>query len=130
MATIILKETRDFDSRGNLIDYDVEEQPQELLEPFDPAYLEDSVDDGTHITRGEKSYCKKIGRVQRALDNAGVRYHWTGTCFELVKMNKDLRYVRCVWVDEDGDFCYGDYDRCLYYGKVSEVVGRAKKFMQ
>jgi hypothetical protein len=132
MATVILKETRDFDNKGNLISYDeVEETPREFVEPFDPAYLEASVDDGGKISGGEAKYVRMVARLQRALVTAGVRYKWDETCFVIKSVKHGVERLRCLWVDaEDGTFCYGTWNTCMFYGKkVSEVIEKAQKFV-
>lgn len=116
-----LKETRDFDSRGNVVNYEEVESAPAEIEPYDPAYLMDHTENTYKLSRGEKKLFRMVKRLEGALRKNSVRYHWDGDCFVVKKTGDSYNYY--FWVDEsDWTYCFGTTEVCMDYSQDVDIV--------
>ena len=100
----------------------------EVLEPFDPAYLSDKGYEIPDISSYEKRFLHKVSIIEKKLRRKGVRYEWLENweCFRVRKYVLEseyptYRYVR-VNMDEN-DYSFGtEKEDLVFDGKASVVV--------
>ena len=134
---VILKDDRDYDSKGRVIRYATSDREKEveIVEPFDPAYLQGGEDEDSNpcvLENGEVRFITKVGILERALKVARIKFHWNGGSFVISKMKKEFEFCRYIWVDRnDYTFCYGGEDGCtLESTKVRDVIAKAQNFLK
>ena len=125
--TKILKDTREFDSKGNLITYRTPVYKPMVDEPYDPAYLTDEVEIGESLYSGERKYIRMVRRLERALRRARVPFSWDGANFVITNMVTGYPNYRYVYVtDDDTQFGYGTFEKELIVSDTpDEVVAKA-----
>lgn len=100
----------------------------EVLEPFDPAYLSDKGYEIPDISSYEKRFLHKVSIIEKKLRRNGVKYEWLGDweCFRVRKYVMESEYptYRYVRVNMDGnDYSFGtEKEDLVFDGKVSVVV--------
>lgn len=106
----VLPNTKDYDSKGNEIKYDVEELEEDLVEPYDPEYLEESPQRGDVLSTYEKWYMKEIAKIEKALRQVRVAFDWD----ERLETFRVARYARSeyptyryIWIEEDDKYAFG-----------------------
>lgn len=100
----------------------------EVLEPFDPAYLSNKGYKIPDISSYEKRFLHKVSIIEKKLRRKGVKYEWLEDweCFRVRKYvlgseYPTYRYVR-VNMDEN-DYSFGTEEEDLVFdGKASVVV--------
>lgn len=130
----VLKDTRDFDSKGNVINYDKEETSStDIVEPYDPAYLSDEKEE-YEISRSEKAWLRKVSILENKLRRSKIKYEWVERweCFRVEKfINSDYPTYRYLRVNmEENDYGFGtEKEDLVFDGKVSVVVDAAVKWV-
>lgn len=129
----VLKDTRDFDSRGNVVDLLAEENPKmEVEEPYDPAYLEEGNGEvDVKIKKGELSYMKKVGVLEKALRRRKIPYVWEGSEFSISKEDEltGEPQVRFLYVN-DGYYVMATLEEDLWEStSVGAIMEKVNEFL-
>lgn len=98
-----------------------------VLEPFDPDYLNDKPYEVPDISSYEKRFLRKVSIIENKLRRNRIDFEWLPNweCFRVCREEKSgylsYRYVR-VNMDEN-DYSFGTETRDLVYdGKASVVI--------
>lgn len=126
----VVKDTSDYDSHGNRVEYEEKEVERDLIEPYDPSYLSGTVEstDGNpyRITKWEKRFLQKVSILQNKLRRAKVSCEWDERlqCFRVARYLTEYPTYRYVRVNvEENDYSFGTEKEDLVYDeRVSEVV--------
>lgn len=130
----VIKDDSVYDSKGNKVvleDDEVEESDDDILEPYDPNYLDDDTENPYKLSAWEKKFLRKVSILQNKLRKAGVHYEWLDNwqCFRVEKyINSDYPTYRYVRVNmEENDYSFGTEKEDLFFdSRVSEVVAEVK----
>ena len=106
----------------------------EVLEPFDPEYLNDKPYEVPEISSYEKKFFHKVSILEKKLRRAGVSIEWMEyqECFRVHKyINSDYPTYRYVRVNmEKNDYSFGTEDEDLVFdGRASVVVAAVVKWV-
>lgn len=107
----------------------------EVIEPYDPDYLNDKPYEVPDLSSYEKRFLHKISILENKLKRKGVRFEWVERweCFRIKKyvLGSDYptyRYIR-VNMDEN-DYSFGTEELDLVFdGKASVIVDAAVRWL-
>lgn len=108
----------------------LEDKNEDVLEPFDPAYLSDKGYEIPQISAKEKKFLHKLSILENKLKKAKVRYEWLERwrCFRVHRFFAGSEYptYRYVRVNmEENDYSFGTEDEDLVFDGKSSVVVKA-----
>lgn len=107
----------------------------EVLEPFDPAYLSDKGYEIPDISSYEKRFLHKVSIIEKKLRRNKVRFDWIPRkgCFRVGKriLGSDYPTYRYVYVNMDtNDYSFGtETEDLVFDGKASVVVDSVLKWI-
>lgn len=117
-VTVLKEVSRDYDSKGNIVNLLKEEifNEVDIEEPYDPAYLEDAEPVVHRAERGERAYFSKLKRLQKLIRKHGIPYEWDDSETYEISKPSDTEYdhVRYLYVDENW-FCFSTYEDIVFY---------------
>lgn len=132
----VVKDTRDFDSKGNAIDYEPEENEREIVEPYDPAYTDEEEDKNPCvISAKERRFLRKISILENKLKRNKIGYEWDSyrQRFEVARYAEESEYptYAYLWVDmSDNTYNFGtSYKDSWYDEKVGEIIDITIKWL-
>lgn len=106
---------------------------ENILEPFDPAYLTDKRYEAPEISSFEKRFFHKLSILEKKLRRANVKIEWLDDwqCFRVCRyMDSEFPLYRYVGVNMDeNDYYFGtEKEDLVYDGKASVVVEAVAKW--
>lgn len=135
----VLKDDSMYSQSGERVKLVTAEESSEVLEPYDPAYLDGYVEsnDGNpyRISNREKRFLHKVSILEHKLRRAGVSYEWMERyeCFRVWRFvnGSEYRTFRFVRVNMgENDYSFGtEKEDLVFDAKVSVVVEAVKKWV-
>lgn len=118
---VVLKDTNDYDNKGNVVVYEGWEPTEEIVEPYDPAYLGDSVEVKAKLSAAERKEAKMLTKLEKALNIRSIAWTWDGW-FVVNHGN------RVLWVcTETWQYCFGTpWETIDWDEDVAELLDRLK----
>lgn len=107
----------------------------EVLEPFDPAYLTDKPYEIPQISSYEKRFLHKVSIIEKKLRRNHIRYEWMQCkkCFRVWKniLGSEFPTHRYVYVNMDtNDYSFGtETEDLVFDGHASVVVNAVLKWI-
>lgn len=108
---------------------------QDVVEPFDPAYVSDKEYEIPDISAYEKRFLHKVSIMEKKLRKACISFEWNERyeCFQVKKYVNGSEYptYRYVGVNMDeNDYFFGtEKEDLVFDGKVSVVVAAVSKWI-
>lgn len=108
---------------------------EDVLEPFDPAYLTDKGYEIPEISDYEKRFFRKVSILENKLRKAKVKYEWleNDEMFRVHKYRNGSEYPTYMYVAiymDENKYAFGGYETDLVVdGKVSIVVDAVKEWV-
>lgn len=108
---------------------------QDVVEPFDPAYVSDKGYEIPDISSYEKRFLHKVSIMEKKLRKACISFEWNERyeCFQVKKYVNGSEYptYRYVGVNMDeNDYFFGtEKEDLVFDGKVSVVVAAVSKWI-
>lgn len=108
----------------------------EVLEPFDPAYLSDKPYEIPRISSYERRFLHKVSIIENKLRRKGIRFEWLDNwkCFRVNKyvLGSEYPTYRYVRVNmEENDYSFGtEKEDLVFDGKASVVVDAVAKWLE
>lgn len=107
----------------------------EVIEPFDPAYISDKPYEIPDLSNREKRFLHKVSILEHKLRRNGISYEWIPEteCFRIKRYNigSDYPTYRYVGVNVDeNDYWFGtETEDLVFDGRSSVVVEAASKWV-
>ena len=111
------------------------DKKQDVVEPFDPAYVSDKGYEIPDISTYEKRFLRKVSIMEKKLRKARISFEWNERydCFQVKKYVNGSEYptYRYVGVNMDeNDYFFGtEKEDLVFDGKVSVVVDAVAKWI-
>ena len=140
VATLAKADNADRDSKGNRLrvskgEVEEIERGGDILEPYDPAYLEESDDKNPYaISAEEKAFIRKVSILENRMKKLGLYGEWDANSrmFTIEKFLGKSEYptLRFLYVDmDDNTYNFSNEKEVFEYStNVKEVVEAAKKW--
>ena len=107
----------------------------EVLEPFDPAYLTNKGYEIPQLSSYEKRFLHKVSILEKKLRRNGIKYEWLedDECFRIRKYRLGSEYpvymYLCIYMDENKYAFGGETEDVCVDGHASKVVEAALKWL-
>lgn len=107
----VLPNNKDYDSQGNEVTYEMKEADDtEIVEPYDPEYLEENPQRDEVLSTYEKWYLKEVAKIEKALRQVRVAFDWDDR-FDTFRVARYPRgeypVYRYIWIEEDNTYAFG-----------------------
>lgn len=108
----------------------------EVLEPYDPAYLSDKGYEIPEISSYEKRFLHKVSIIENKLRRKGIRFEWMDNwkCFRVSKyvLGSEYPTYRYVRVNmQENDYSFGtEKEDLVFDGKASVVIDAVAKWLK
>lgn len=131
---VLKEEDALYDSKGNKVVAEDTEDEDEVVEPYNPSYLDEDRSNPYEIPAWEKKFFRKVSILENKMRRAGIKYEWleNWSCFRIERyINSDYPTYRYMRANMDtNDYSFGtEKEDLVFDGKVSVVVEAAVKWL-
>lgn len=111
------------------------EKDEDIVEPYDPAYITNTPYQIPDISASEKRWLHKVGIVENKLKREHIHFEWLADweCFRVQRFRPgaDCPQVRYIRINmEENEYAFGDENYDLVYdSRISPVIAAVKEWV-
>ena len=111
------------------------EKDEDIVEPYDPAYITNTPYQIPNISARERRWLHKVGIVENKLKREHIHFEWLADweCFRVQRFRpgSDYPQVRYIRINmEENEYAFGDENYDLVYdSRISPVIAAVKEWV-